>query len=133
MDFDGTLFEDNWPEIGKPKTEVINKVKEFINNGAEIILWSCRENEPLKDALKVCKKHGLKFSAVNDNSPSQKTYSKKILDETGDTFSPRKVFADIYVDDKAHGSIKHFLSIKVKETYKNFNDRWGKTRKYKDE
>ena len=131
IDFDGTLFENNWPEIGKPKIEVINKTKEFIDNKAELIVWTCRENESLKNALEICKKYGLVFSAVNDNSPSQKIYSKKILEETGDTFSPRKVFADIYVDDRSNGSIKYYLTIKVKETCKNFENRWEKTKKYK--
>ena len=27
VDFDGTLFTNNWPNIGEPKWDVINRVK----------------------------------------------------------------------------------------------------------
>ena len=28
-DYDGTLFANSWPEKGKPKQDIIDKVKEF--------------------------------------------------------------------------------------------------------
>lgn len=91
VDFDGTLCKDAYPEIGAPKWEVINTIKEYKSLGWKIILWTCRNKEHLTKAVDWCRAHGLEFDAVNENLPEvQATYG-------GDT---RKVFADVYIDDK---------------------------------
>ena len=43
IDFDGTLFENKWPEIGMPIAPNINRAKNEKANGAVLILWTCRE------------------------------------------------------------------------------------------
>lgn len=40
VDFDGTLCENKWPEIGEPKKGVIEYLKERRKNGAKLILWT---------------------------------------------------------------------------------------------
>lgn len=91
VDFDGTLCENAYPEIGKPKMEVIEAIKEYKGYGWKIILWTCRNYDALDQAVEWCKQHGLEFDAINTNLPEvQETYG-------GDT---RKVFADVYIDDK---------------------------------
>lgn len=91
VDFDGTLCENAFPEIGKPKQSVIDTVKEYRNYGWKIILWTCRNKEHLEQAIAWCGKHGLVFDAINTNLPEvQEMFG-------GDT---RKVFADVYIDDK---------------------------------
>ena len=47
IDFDGTLFENKWPEIGMPIAPNINRAKNEKANGAVLILWTCREGEKL--------------------------------------------------------------------------------------
>lgn len=42
VDFDGTLCENNWPEIGEPKKEVITYLKGRQAAGDKLILWTCR-------------------------------------------------------------------------------------------
>lgn len=42
VDFDGTLCENQWPEIGEPKKEVITYLKERQTAGDKLILWTCR-------------------------------------------------------------------------------------------
>ncbi len=37
VDFDGTLCENKWPEIGKPHTDVIEYVKKRKNAGDKLI------------------------------------------------------------------------------------------------
>ena len=91
IDFDGTIVEDRFPEIGEPKKERIEAIKRLQAYGAKIILWTCRTGKDLEAAVKWCEEHGLVFDAVNENLPeTQKKWG-------GDT---RKVFCDLYIDDK---------------------------------
>lgn len=41
----------------------------------------------------------------------------------GHIFATRKIFADLYVDDKSPGSIDFFLSIDVNKTCETFKNR----------
>lgn len=91
VDFDGTLCEDVYPEIGKPREDIISLVKAYRKQGYRIVLWTCRNRQALELAVSWCHDHGLDFDAVNENI-------KEVQDcFGGDT---RKVFADIYLDDK---------------------------------
>lgn len=92
VDFDGTLCENIWPDIGKPRHEVINWIKELQSRGHKMILWTCREGMLLVDALVWCADRGLFFDAVNDNLEEHK---KKFEGNS------RKILADFYIDDKA--------------------------------
>lgn len=92
VDFDGTLVEDKFPEIGKPRWHVWTKMKEAQLSGAKIILWTSRDNDRLKAAVEFCTRNGFHFDAINDN-----------LDECKVLFNnnTRKVYANEYWDDKA--------------------------------
>lgn len=118
VDYDDTLFENAFPEKGDPKDDIINKVKEFQDNGAEIVLWTCREGEKLQDAVDACSEQGLKFDAVNANAPSVIAY----MEDKEDIFAQHKINADFYVDDKAY-NLDFFLNINVKETCRRFSNR----------
>lgn len=91
FDFDGTLCEDEFPSIGPPKWENMNMVIEAKLLGCKTILWTCRINQALEEAISWCHMHGLCFDAINDNI-------KENITQYGT--NPRKVFADLYVDDK---------------------------------
>lgn len=45
VDFDGTLCENAYPEIGAPNLPLIDKLISCRRLGAKIILWTCREGE----------------------------------------------------------------------------------------
>lgn len=92
VDFDGTLVEDAFPEIGEPRVDVWEEVFTEQSKGSKIILWTSRDNERLKAAVEFCTKRGLHFDAINDN-----------LDECKVLFNndTRKVYANEYWDDKA--------------------------------
>ena len=122
VDYDGTLFEGSFPELGAPKRDVIDKVMRFKKHGAEIVLWTCRESGSLDEAIDRCNEEGLIFDAINSNAPSQIEYMQKML-EKGEVFATKKIYADIYVDDRAPGSIDFFLSIDVEKTCENYEDR----------
>jgi hypothetical protein len=92
VDFDGTLFEDKFPEIGEPNIDLINKLIQKRREGQKVILWTCRTGKLLLNAVHYCLKYGLTFDAVNENIPEVKKL-------TGD--DTRKVYANLYLDDKA--------------------------------
>ena len=92
VDFDGTLCEDKWPEIGEPRWSVINYCKDEQKKGAKIILWTCREGVEAVNAIMWCLDHGLNPDECNNNLP-------QIIGEFGG--DRRKIFADEYIDDKA--------------------------------
>lgn len=101
VDFDGILCEDNFPEIGAPRYEMISKIRQLIDSGHEVILWTCRVDEALEEAVAWCKDYGLHFAAVNENAPSNiEMYIDKYPNGT------RKVYADVYIDDHNFGYYK---------------------------
>lgn len=91
VDFDGTLCEEKWPEIGEANKEMITYLRERQEKGDKIILWTCRVDDMLQKAIDWSADHGLIFDAVNENLP-------EIVASFGtDT---RKIFADEYIDDR---------------------------------
>ena len=92
VDFDGTLCKQNWPEIGEANTELIRWLITQQEHGGKVILWTCRCGEMLDKAISWCKARGLTFDAVNANLPEN-------VEKYGNDC--RKVFADMYLDDKA--------------------------------
>lgn len=104
VDFDGTLVADRYPDIGEPNIQLINTIKQMRAQGIKVILWTCRNYDKLQEALDFCKTHGLGFDEVNKNIPEV-----LYLTNGKDT---RKVYADIYIDDRAineHASLLSFL------------------------
>ena len=118
--FEGVIFENDHPSGGFPVQLVIVQAKEFKKYGAELILWTCREGGILQEALNRCKQFGLEFDAVNSNAPSQAIYMQAALKNQGAMFAHRKIFADIYVDDRSPGSIEHFLKMNAQVTCANY-------------
>lgn len=93
VDFDGTLNKHEFPEIGQPNKRTIDFIKFHAAQGTKIILHTCRENdEPggrqyLTEAVEWCKEHSIPIDAVNENPFVP--------------FGKRKLYADIYIDDRA--------------------------------
>lgn len=96
VDFDGTLCQNAWPEIGEPNQNVINCVQEIQEQGGKWILWTMREGAKLAEAEAWCCQHGLFPDAINDNLPEL----KKAFNN-----NPRKVFANYYIDDHNAGGL----------------------------
>ena len=92
VDFDGTLCENAWPQIGSPKQAVIRYVLNQQDQGAKLILWTNRSGEYLQQALDWCAREGILFDAVNENLPEMIDYFQSDC---------RKVFANEYIDDRA--------------------------------
>lgn len=104
VDFDGTLCESIFPGIGAPNIALINHLKKRRKQGNKLILWTCRVGERLQEAVEWCKSHGLEFDAVNENLP-------EMIEHWGN--ETRKVFADVYIDDKAVNKPKYNIPFKA--------------------
>lgn len=96
VDFDGTIVDHCFPEIGQPVPGAVKWMKRLNKYGAKLILYTMRSDSKLfKTALTDAKKYmhdnGVALYAVNEN-PTQSDW----------TDSP-KVYARIYVDDSAFG------------------------------
>jgi len=91
VDFDGTLFTNKYPDIGKPILETIWRLEQEQEAGAKVILWTNRCDGPLKAAIEACNEIGIQFDAVNDNLP-------EIVEFFGT--NSRKIFANEYWDDR---------------------------------
>jgi hydroxymethylpyrimidine pyrophosphatase-like HAD family hydrolase len=90
VDFDGTIVEHKYPSIGKEIPYAIKTLKLFQEKGHKLILWTYRHGKELEKAVEFCRKKGLIFYAVNSNFEGE---------EFDNTYS-RKIYADIYIDDR---------------------------------
>lgn len=96
IDFDGTIFETEYPKILRPILPVIEMAKARKVAGDKLILWTCREGPELEAAIQACREEGLEFDAVNDNLPELKEKWQN---------NPRKIAADEYWDDKNQSAL----------------------------
>ena len=92
VDFDGTLCEEKWPGIGKPRMHVIKEAIARQRAGDTIILWTCREGARLIEAIEWLAKQGLCCDYVNMNAP---WLNEKYGNDS------RKIGADEYWDDRS--------------------------------
>ena len=111
VDFDGTLCENKYPNIGLPNKRLISYLINCRKCGIKVILNTMREGELLEQALDFCQKYGLEFDAVNDNLEEEIAFYGN---------NPRKIYADWYVDDhnaaiKGNGSPLPDLAKYMKE------------------
>ena len=93
VDFDGTIVEHAYPEIGKEMLFAFLTLKELNKKGARLILWTFRSGKELEEAVEYCRKNGIEFYAVNKN------YPEEVMNET----ISRKIDADIFIDDRNLG------------------------------
>lgn len=92
IDFDGCLCTNRYPDIGEPNWNIIKEAIDEKLNGSKLILWTCRVDSDLENAISACKEWGLEFDAINDNIQEWKDFWKN---------NTRKVGATEYWDDKA--------------------------------
>ena len=101
IDFDGTIVEDAYPKIGPPMIFAFDTMKKLQAEGHRLILWTYRSGNRLREAVAFCKEHGIEFYAVNKNYP----------EEDFDTKTPRKIHADLFIDDRNIGGFLGWTEI----------------------
>lgn len=93
VDFDGTIVEDAYPKIGKPKIFAFETLKKLQEEGHRLILWTYRCGNKLDEAVTFCEANGIHFYAVNKSFPEEE-FSNDVS---------RKIHADIFIDDRNVG------------------------------
>ena len=102
VDFDGTIVEHKYPEIGKEIPFATDTLKLLIKQHHKLILWSVREGKLLDDAVEWCKARGVEFYAINKDFPEENAENKQ--------FS-RKLKADVWIDDRNVGGLPDWGTI----------------------
>ncbi len=107
VDFDGTLVENRYPEIGKPILFAFETLRKLQEEGHQLILWTYRCGVKLEEAVEFCQERGIEFYAINKSYPEEEY-------EIGIS---RKILADLFIDDRninglpPWGEIYHQLTI----------------------
>ena len=97
IDFDGTIVDHTFPEVGKPVPGAVEWMKTWQKSGAKLILFTMRGNQWdggrnfLHEAVNYLSANDLQFFGINRN-PTQDDWTK----------SP-KAYGQVYVDDAAFG------------------------------
>lgn len=96
IDFDGTIVEHKYPEIGKEIPFAIETIKALQKQKHQLILWTYRSGRELDEAVEYCRKNGIEFYAINASYPEE---------EFDEDFASRKIEADIFIDDRNIGGL----------------------------
>jgi len=95
VDFDGTIVENRYPDIGPELPFAIESLKKIQNRGEhQLILWTVREGPLLEAAVEFCRSKGLEFYAHNQNHPDSEMGGQS-----------RKLNADLFIDDRNLGGL----------------------------
>lgn len=103
VDFDGTIVEHRYPEIGKERPFATATLRKLIEDGHRLILWSVREGELLDQAVEWCKKRGVVFYAVNRDFDED-------TPERNSSYS-RKLKVQMFIDDRNVGGLPDWGTI----------------------
>ena len=89
VDFDGTIADDVFPDIGNPKEGVIEALNKLKEAGFEITIHSCRTGSYLKETL------------PDDQYETIKKFMDYYKIPFDQIWVPDKPIASAYIDDKA--------------------------------
>lgn len=112
VDFDGTIVENRYPEIGRELPFATESLRMLAAEGHRLVLWTCREGELLDEALAWCREHGVEFWAVNRDYPEE-------TQENNPRWT-RKLKADLFIDDRNVGGLPDWGVI-----YQKITRKWG--------
>jgi hydroxymethylpyrimidine pyrophosphatase-like HAD family hydrolase len=91
IDFDGTIVEEAYPQLGKLRKGAKKYINKLYDDGHIIIINTCRSGVHQNAAFKMLIGLDVNFDLMNENHPSV------IAQYHNDS---RKISADLYIDDK---------------------------------
>lgn len=103
VDFDGTIVEHRYPQIGNEIPFATQTLKMLIQDRHKLILWSVREGKLLDEAVEWCRQRGVEFYAVNKDFPEE--------DEKKNMHFSRKLKVDLWIDDRNVGGLPDWGTI----------------------
>ena len=104
VDFDGTIVEHRYPEIGAERPFAIDTLKMLIKDRHKLILWTVREGKLLDEAVEWCRKRGVEFYAINREYPEETVHNNQ-------HFSRKLSAVDIWIDDRNIGGLPDWGTI----------------------
>ena len=126
IDFDGTIVEHRYPQIGPEIPFAIDTLKMLMQERHRLILWTVREGRLLEEAVEWCRQRGVEFYAVNQDYPEE---------EKGDKGFSRKLKADLFIDDRNLGGLPDwgdiYRMIRERLTYEDLYGDTGRKKKKK--
>lgn len=96
VDFDGTIVEHRYPEIGRELPFATATLRRLIEDGHKLVLWSVREGELLQEAVDWCAQRGVVFYAANKDWDE---------DTNANYRYSRKLKVDVFIDDRNIGGL----------------------------
>lgn len=94
VDFDGVLNASPFPQVGVLVAGAKQAMEELKAMGHTLIIWTCREGQDQTDAINFLLERGVPFDGINCNTRANKDHFQNDC---------RKVYADLYIDDKCVG------------------------------
>lgn len=91
IDFDGTIVEEKFPDVGKIIPEAKKYINKLYDDGHHIVINTCRSGRYEGNAEAFLKRRGIKYHYINANMPF-------LIEQYGQDC--RKISADIYIDDR---------------------------------
>lgn len=88
IDFDGTVVEHRYPDVGPDVPHAAEVLRELATVGHKLILFTMRDEEELETAVQWFEKNNIPLFGVNTD-PEQKSW----------TSSP-KAYAELNIDDR---------------------------------
>ena len=123
IDFDGTLVEHKYPEIGKEIPFAFETLRRLQQDKHRLILWTVREGRLLDEAITFCRERGIEFYAINRDYPEEEKGANRHYS--------RKLKADLFIDDRNLGGLPDWGTIYEMVTQKlSYEDLM---RKYEEE
>ena len=110
VDFDGTIVEHRYPNIGRERPFATETLKKLNEDGHKLILWTVREGRLLEEAVAFCRERGVEFYAVNRDYPEEEKHRNEHYS--------RKLKADVWIDDRNVGGLPDWGTIYEMITYK---------------
>lgn len=102
IDFDGTIAEHLYPEVGALRKDAKEVIKYLYSKGHEIIIWTCRYGATADLAKKALDEWGIPYHKFNE-------HIDHVKEEFGN--DTRKIFAHVYIDDRNLGGIPSWKQI----------------------
>lgn len=80
VDFDGTIADHVYPDIGRDVPGALRVLRELRDAGHRLVLWTMRcdgqrDGDVLSQAVAWCRKHGIEFDCVNEPPWTQRAWT----------------------------------------------------------
>jgi hypothetical protein len=102
VDFDNTIAYTENLEIKEEVPYACESLAQLQADGHTLILWTCRVDKSLQEAVDWCAANNIYFHAVNQGGSTEWNTS-------------RKIYADIYIDDRGYPN--HAVNLNWREIY----------------